>query len=363
MLDTTTLDTTESQTPDMPHESEADAEDSTPSYALPPLYRHSKRQQWGLGVTLLELSDRAFMQFQDGQMRAMHLDYKHLLEPVDRPYDVARGLIEALEDMAPDELRPGKAKKRAVPITLKEQVGYFRELFPEGFQGTAYTEHHRGDGRKRPLKRHRDGLIERAQKTLSKGALLALRDKGGATAIHKATSKVVSLSDVVSPAGRKAFAAIEEEHHEALADSLRALLHGKSALALRFDAWVRTLEVATGKTPSWALATVLLGALTPEEHLAVKPNAVKLQAQFMAPGLRIGTRPMGILYERLQKMAADVRERMQEEGLAPRDLLDVYDFMWKTLKPAGRKRIEDIRYDMQLADIRAEQSEDTAQAA
>lgn len=307
---------------------------------LPSLYHHSKRQQWGLGLIIRHRGDRADLQFQDGRMRTLHLNYKHLLEPVDRPYDLARGLVEALEAMAPDELRP-RASRGPAPISLLSQARYFRELYPEGFGGDRYRSDRRNDGRKRALLRHRDALIGAAKKMLSKEAIAKHRADGGALLVHAAAVKVANRSDLVSAKERRAFAKIDMVHHEGIAVALRALLHGTSPIAQRFDAWVRTLETAMGQTPSWQLATLFLAAFAPEKHFVVQPKTVERQAEFMAPGLRAGTRPMGVLYERLLGMVHSTRERMLDEGLAPRDMMDVREFMWLTLKPKARKWISE----------------------
>jgi len=351
LLDTPPTNETEETTDDVAADEESES--------LPSLYRHSKRQKWGLGLIIRKLDDRAHMQFQDGRLRTLHLDYSHLLEPVDRPYDVARGLVEALESMAPDELRPSQRRGPA-PISMDEQVEYFRELYAGGFKDEAYSDEHRGDGRKRPLKRHRDALIARAQKELSKQGIAKHRSDGGASAVHKAATKVVKLTNLVPAKERRAFGKIDEHHHEAVATTLRALLHGTSPLAQRLDAWVRTLETAMGQAPSWPMATVFLGAVSPNKHVVVKPKTFERQARFMAPGLRAGERPMGLLYARLQAMADATRERMGEKGLAPRDLMDVHDFMWLTLKPAARRRINEIR--MTRVDVPMTQGEADAES-
>lgn len=341
------LDTQAPDSPPTPNlEADADPEVDVEE-TLPSLFRHTKRNTWGLGLMIRKLPDRAYMQFQDGRMRLMHLDYAEMLEPVDRPYDIARGLVEALESMAPDELRPGKRRGPA-PFSLKEQIAYFHELYADGFRGDEYTEYHRSDGRKRPLKRHRDGLVERAQKNLGKAGFKRLRKKGGASAVHKEASKIANLTGLVPAKERRAFAEIDDLYHESIATTLRALLHGTSPLPQRLDAWVRALEQAMGQTPSWMMATAFLGAWNPEGHVVVKPKTIEQQARFMAPGLRAGERPMGILYARLQAMAATALERMDAEGLAPRDMLDLYDFMWLTLKPAGRKRMSEMRRQAEL---------------
>lgn len=308
--------------------------------AAPTLFRHSLRDKWGLGMVIRKLDDRVHMQFQDGRKRTFVNRFYHLIEAVDRPLDATMGIVSGLrsmfEGMEDDLLMTNERRKD--PVSLDEQILYFRELFEDGFQSQAYAESHRGDGRKRPLKRHRDAAVKKAAEVLPKKAF-----SGDPSDVHAAASKVLNLTDLVPAKERKAFAAIEPEHHEAVATTLRALLYGESKLTNRFDAWVRALERALGEAPSWQLATALPALIAPDEHPAVRIGIYERQAKWMAPGLRTSDRPMGLLYTRLDAMMTAMRERMVEKGLSPRDLLDVRDFMWLTLKPAGRKRIMEIR--------------------
>ena len=42
-------------------------------------------------------------------------------------------------------------------------------------------------------------------------------------------------------------------------------------------------------------------------------------------------------YQRYRKMTLSIREKLEQAGLKPRDLLDVHDFVFLTLKPSVRK--------------------------
>ena len=319
-----------------------DIETQDPNSSMPTLFRHTKREGWGLGILQNVMDDRIQMQFQDGRNRYFKTGYYHLLDAVDRPMNVAAGIVDALQQMMPEEDRPER-KNRILPPSMDEQIEYLRQLFPGGFQDEAYAEHHRGDGRKRPLKRHRDALVARAEKYLNRQNL-----QGDPTEGHKFACKVLTVTGLVGAKERKKFKAIEAEHHEEVINALRALLYGKSKLIQRMDGYVRALEKAMGETPSWELATVFLGAVHPKEHVVVRARVLSLQAQWMAPGLLVSDRPMGLLYERLMHMTKGVEELLVEGGLEPRDFLDIHDFMWVTLKPAGQKKIMAARQRRQL---------------
>jgi len=332
------LDAATSSSPGDIIPSDLDAYDKSTSCKT--LFRHTKREQWGLGIVLRMYDDRVRMQFQDGRTRTFKAGFYHLIDAVDRPLDVTASIVEALRSMTDEDL--GTTGPSVNAISMAEQIELLREMFPDGFQDAGYAEHHRGDGRKRPLKRHRDALVERAQ-GLKKKPMVALLNAGDYAEIHAIATKLVGVTDLVSAKERKAFKQIDEAHFESLATTMHALLHGSSKLAVRFDAFVRAVEAAMGDAPTWGLATVFLGAVHPTEYVVVREKVLELQSEWMAPGLGISERPMGILYERLREMAARVKEELTNEDLEPRDLLDVLDFMWATLRPKSRNRILEMR--------------------
>ncbi|MCB9592973.1 MAG: hypothetical protein H6719_09600 [Sandaracinaceae bacterium] len=315
---------------------------TSPSAVSTALFRHSRREVWGLGTVVQALDDRLRMQFQDGRTRTFKKGYYHLLDAVDRPLDVTLAIVTALRNMADGGSTPKGAGGR-MPPSLEEQIAYFAELFEDGFLSESYAEQHRGDGRKRPLKRHRDAMVTAAAEGLGAKVLQRRLAADEHTAVHAAASSVLALTDLVSAKERKAFAEIDPSHHAAVASSLHALLHGKSKIAVRIDGYVASLERALGEAPSWELTTVLLGAVHPATHLVMRTSPLTLQAAWMAPGLMLSGRPMGLLYERFHAMTMRVDEALREAGHEPRDLLDVCDFMWMTLKPAARERIFERR--------------------
>jgi hypothetical protein len=315
--------------------------------AVRTLFCHSKRDQWGLAIVLRRQPDRVQMLFQDGRTRSFKNGYYHLIEAVDKPLDTTLRVVRALESMAPDD-DARTTKRRVKPVSPEEQMAFFRDTFADGFADEDYVEHHRGDGRARPLKRHRDALVEGA-KALSKRKMNRLLADEDHRAIFEAARAVVRSTDMVSPTDRKSFAEIGRKHHALLADALFEVLHGGGKLIPRFEAWVAALETAMGRAPTWNLTTVLLGSVRPTKHVVVRPKALALQAEWMAPGLSLSDRPMGILYERLLAMASKVQARLVDAGLEPNDLLDVVDFMWLTLKPAAKREILERRAELGLS--------------
>lgn len=315
---------------------------ATDAEKVPPLFRHTKRSQWGLGIVVRSLGDRLQLQFQDGQQRTFKEGYYHHLDAVDRQLDVTLGIVEALEAMNSDGT-PKRARPR--PIRMTEQIAYFRHLFPAAFRDDAYARYHRGQSGKRPLIRHRDALVARGQEQLSKATVRRALAKDDFGAVHQAACAVISGTDLVSVKERKRFAAMDAAHHAAFADSVHTLLFGTSSIVGRLDGYVSMLERALGQTPSWELTTILLGAVHPHDHVVVKERAFARQAEWSAPGLTISSRPMGFVYDRLCAMTRTVRDALVERGMAPRDLLDVAEFLTTTRKPKAQAFVDALRLD------------------
>lgn len=322
---------------------------------MPPLFRHVKRADWGLGIVVGARGDRLDLQFQDGQQRTFKKGFYHLLDAVDRQLDVTLRIVDGLETMA-SESGGAPKRKRTLPITITEQIAYFLHLYPDGFADVGYAEHHRGDRRKRPLIRHRDALIARAQEQLSKANLRRALASDDFAAVHRAAHEVIASTDRVSLKERKAFAAMDAAHHAAFADGVHALLHGTSPLIARIDGYTTTLERALGHSPSWPLVTVLLGAVHPHDHVVVEERVFARQAEWSAPGASISSRPMGFVYERLRSMAHGVRDALLAAGLKPRDLLDVTALMEITRKPKAQAFVEAGRADTAEESPAAEQA-------
>ena len=301
---------------------------------LPALFQHSKREQWGLAILVFSDQGTLRLQFQDGQQRTFAATHSHLLERVTRPLDETIEVVNDLRALLPDS--SGKRiDRKKLPITFDEQRTYFEKMYPEGFADETYVETHRGKEGGRALKKHRDATVERAKALLTKKAL----NGGDESEIFDGMVELLNSSDLVPPSLRKVLGKVAEPQREIVVRALGTLLYGKKSIADRFDQWVSTLKMATDESPSWQLATFFLGTTLPAKYSVVKTEVYDKQAAWVAPGLKCGTDPSGSTYERLLVMVETISNKLTDAGHEPRDLLDVYEFMNTTFKPAARKEI------------------------
>jgi hypothetical protein len=67
---------------------------------------------------------------------------------------------------------------------------------------------------------------------------------------------------------------------------------------------------------------------------------MRKQALQMLPEFAYGNTPTAPLYTRFSELARKVREALEHAGLAPRDYLDVHDFIAETMRPSAKRLLE-----------------------
>jgi hypothetical protein len=124
-----------------------------------------------------------------------------------------------------------------------------------------------------------------------------------------------------------------------VAVALCGILADGVANAERFDRFAQALTVATGKPPSWELATAPAALLYPREHVCVTLAAFRWQLKVTGSRRVIPSAPSGAGYTVALALTRQLVHKLTEHGETPRDLLDVRDFMAQTvLPPRVRKR-------------------------
>lgn len=321
------------------------------------IYRHSARTEWGYAVIAWEREGKRGYRFEDGKLRVFTSDYWARLNEVDAPADRAERLLAVMAggEVVTDARR---TTKTGTVISLDDQVSFFKESYPLGFDDPEWKRDRRGVDAKRVLKRHRNSAIERAAEVMSESRLSAWIDAGEFSEAWVAIRECLGSTDMIAPAHRKSLRSASMEWADALVVTLRDLLYGDAPFPVRFDAWVAALRGAVAKSGSWAVATAPLALVFPSEHMCIKPGVISAQAQWLAPRLVLSAQPSAKQYCRLMVMSQGLCEQIAERGLAAEDLLDVYDFVVTTLKPKSRKEIE-----KRIAERRTESPVPTSLAA
>lgn len=305
------------------------------------IVRHAKRPNWGLAVMLWERESKRGYRFEDGSTRTFMTKFCGFFSAADAPTEVAAMLLAARKEQPSDPaLKVAKRKKFETPL-LEDQLAVFSAAHDNGFSGKGWLKNHRGASGGRRLKRHRDAAIAEAKTLLAKDALDDLLASGRYEVVVDRACAVLSNTDLVT---KKQLEPLHSARRSsALALALRNYLYEPDADGALFDEFLRRLGRSSSGRYSWPLMTALRALVLPETHICIKPSVFMRQAGLLSPSLAKKSRPTGSTYNRWLAMAQDLRTQLAEMEVEPADMLDVYDFVWQTMRPAAAAEVEAAR--------------------
>ncbi len=316
----------------------------------PVLYQHSRRPQWGLAILCGEDKTSRTFQFQDGRTRTFKEGWYQLMEPVeveeDQSEDIASTLSKAMDRQLTRSRIMERAKKEGRNIfTVQDQIALFRKEFPGGFTDEKYLEEVReGGGGGRRRKKNRSAGIEHAQTTLSQDQLDTWIAEYNYRAVLDAAIAVLSKTDIASTSTDvRPLRRLPEELIPEFAVTLRDLLYGEDPYPDRFGGYLALLEDNEDTRPTWPMATVIQGLVHPHTHYCIKPSVFRQQARWLAPELSYSPNPSAPRYEQYRAMAEDLKLRLTRADLEPVDNLDIYNFIWETMRPGVRKDLLQVK--------------------
>lgn len=312
--------------------------ETTPS--VPPrVFEHLSRKDWGRSVLLLEIPDKRTFLFEDGAERSFRPNYWDKMELVNiLPNEAARidRLARRNQTPAPGSSRKSKVPPKKPDITFEQQVAYFMNLYPVGFEDESYIKAERGEAGTKTWEKLKDAALERAEEGLSHERLDELVDGGRADELQQMVYEfLVGTKGTTQKAEATRFKNMPPATRVGLAESLRELLYGERSFPIRFDSFVAALDVEGG--PTWPLATLLQALVYPTDHVFVKPTFMKKQALILDIDPKYDTMPNATTYEQFVKTAQGTMQLLQEAGQRPRDMWDVHTFICKTLSPKAIK--------------------------
>lgn len=314
-----------------------DVRASTDADLDPELYRHVKRPEWGVAILVREQDETRSYQFEDGQLRKIRKGFYKLIEPADDLGERAehirenlRRVVGAGEDADHDVI------DAVCPFSA--QVALFTRLYPGGFEDPEWIEDHRRPSGS-PLKRHRTPISAEAREVLSASACSEALSAGKGAELLDTVADILARTDLVPVAHAKALRGLEDEEKVRYVEPLVDLLHGEGNWEVRFRDYLRAYEEIFKERPSWRVATVLPALVHPQTHVAVRRSAFLRQAGSVAPTAQYSRRARVGSYRNFRRVATGVRERLNAAGHEPRDLLDVHDFVWATLRTAALEHL------------------------
>jgi len=303
-----------------------------------PLYRHTKRAEWGMAILAWERPNERGYQFQDGQLRVIKNGYYELLSTVQQRPEDAVDVVTELRRQAgmADHHDRQKTRSKEGGITFAQQIKIFRMEYPKGFADDGWGSLVRGAEADRRLKRHRQPAIDEVGKALADELLKQAIAEEGTAELMESVIAMFSRTNLVKPKDLEILRNLAVTQHPQYIHALREVLYGDDPPHLRFDRF----SAAHGHKGSWPLLTTPLALVLPNEKICIHPAMTRRQAAVLDPTLNVGAKPNGRQYTRLVAMADQVRSLLNGSSLTPIDLMDVFDFSSITLRPSAARLLK-----------------------
>ncbi len=315
-------------------------------------YRHSRKQEWGLALILWERDGKRAYKFEDGKERVIAEAYYKLLDKTDEEPDSDSVLIAEIA-----KLRGTDSDDKSDAMTLEEQLAVFMAQYPGAFGSDAWIKGYRGKEGKRRLKRHRVPAIAEAQEKFSKAEMEAIVEGGRHAELQERLVEVLGATDLVSKAQLEPFR--RGVAGEPFTRSFHNMLWGEGDLDKRFTEMCNQLSMLWPRVP-WPIATAALALVHPKEHVCVKPSVFTKQADCTTLPIRPTKLPTARVYKGYLEMCRQLRAALSDSGAPPHDLLDIYDFIWITQRPAAAEHLARVRAEGVLSRSAAAKAEAAA---
>lgn len=317
-----------------------------PSVSPPLTFTHATMPDWGVGLVLQDLPQHLVLFFEKAGekkfVKAMVRERNILVAT-----KVSDEQLAALQARASGRkpkaapkptaslLRP-KAVKSATPAaprfaTIAEQIALFEKLFAGGFTGDAFIEQERGKPGVEGKKGYKEAGIALAGKSLSAAAFAS----ESTDELFTRARAVLGLTNIAHPLeGPVPFGELAGDDRAKAIAGLKQLLHGEGPYADRVAAFAASLTLkdkdGKAKKVTWPLATVFGALFDPAQHTCVKPTAFAGQAMTLGLVVDKSQAVDAAGYGKFLEVAKKTQALLREAGHQPRDLMDVYSFIWRT---------------------------------
>ncbi len=272
---------------------------------------HPAKRDWGLGEVLEECTgDTVVVFFANAGRKVLKLSMANLQRVSGA--DAESALLDNLSDAS----RSADGRRH---LGLPEAVQQFRRLFPLGFEDPQYLEYERD---------YKVAAHELTVELLDKEPFCELLAGGQHEEACRRALKVVNRTNIIFPQEKMALkdGLKNAASCERFASDLYNMLYGNDQLCPRFERFSATLtEIGAAK---WTIVSYFLFLRFPDRYMFLKPTVSQNAAGLM--GFELNYRPdlNWLTYKALLDFSGDLRARMGQLGLHPRDMIDVQSFMF-----------------------------------
>jgi hypothetical protein len=270
---------------------------------------HPNQQEWGVGKVLSATPDNFDIFFVGAGRKRFSRSFIQLekAEGAASKHRLLDNLIET------SEINSNSF------VTFPRAIERFMELYPGGFEAPNFIK----ATREANMRGHKACV-----NLLSQEELFRLIEEGCFEAVCDRARHVESSTNLLMKSERKAL-------HEALelpasqkmfSLALADLFYGTETEEARFKHFLRMLNILD--LYKWPFATIFSFIRHPLQNAFIKPTTIQNSAKALCWRISYKPEPNWKTYDAVLRLYNYVRTSLIEEGMMPRDLLDVQSFIW-----------------------------------
>jgi hypothetical protein len=230
------------------------------------------------------------------------------------------------------EIAEGPAAKHRLLDNLIEvsQLGCADYVTPAMAIERFLTSHPEGFSAPRFLKDERDANVRAHQfciQLLGQQEISELIAEQRYQDVCDRARHVESMTNLLTKSEKTAFYAVLDEpiNQKIFSMSLADLLYGKDSEEERFKAFVRILDLL--EIGRWPYATLFGFIRFPQEKVFIKPTTIQNAAKALCWRISYKSEPNWRSYSAILRLYNHLHASLVEEGLVPKDMLDVQSFI------------------------------------
>ncbi|HZX33718.1 MAG TPA: DUF3553 domain-containing protein [Rhodocyclaceae bacterium] len=270
---------------------------------------HPTLKDWGLGKVLRVTPDHVDVFFVGVGSKRLAKSFVKL--------EIAEGM--AAKHPLLDNLMEASQIADASYLTLPAAIERFLAAYPDGLEGKDFLKEER-----EPTQRGNQFFNQ----LLGQEELSRLISEGNHRDVCDRARHVESVTTLLTKTEKNAlYAALDlPENQKVFSEGLADYLYGTDPEDERFSRFVRTLHLI--ELAKWPFVTLFGFIRFPQERVFIKPTATQNAAKTFCWRINYKPEPNWKTYSSVVRFYNHIRTGLVEEGMMPRDLIDVQAFIW-----------------------------------
>jgi len=271
---------------------------------------HPNQKGWGLGKVLNVTPDNIDVFFVGTGAKRLSKSFVQL--------EIAEG-ADAKHRLLDNLIESSQMGSSADYVTTAMAIERFQTIYPDGFSAPRF------------LKDQRDASVRAHQfciQLLGQVELEELIAEDRYQDVCDRARHVESMTTLLTKSEKTAFYEVLDNpvNQKFFSLALANLLYGSDSEEDRFKSFVRILDLL--EIGRWPYATLFGFIRFPQERAFIKPTVIQNVARSLCWRINYKSEPNWRTYAAVLRLYNYLRTSLVEEGLMPRDLLDVQSFIW-----------------------------------